>query len=34
MLKELLARYAGWVNQGGVRESLAGDVPWEDQINE
>lgn len=31
ILKELIAQYQAWVNQGGVRQSLAGDMPWEEE---
>lgn len=30
-LRELIQHYQVWVEQGGTRVSLAGDMPWEDQ---
>lgn len=30
-LRELIQNYQVWVEQGGTRVSLAGDMPWEDQ---
>ncbi len=28
-LRELITRYEEWRQQGGVRESLVGDLAWE-----
>lgn len=31
IVKDLIVRYEAWVQSGGVRASMAGPLPWEEE---